>query len=129
MSIRLLEIDRPTINGRIYSRKVIEAAIAAWIEKAGKNQMFIFSKPTTDPQFEDVIGLAENLRIEDGYLIADIKLVKEKMDEVFEGQSGEFCIRPNGIGGTDPETGMVLEGYKIHGLVIRHKPKPTNEKE
>lgn len=122
MAIRLLEIDRPTVNGRIYPRKIVEDAVAAWTEKNGKNQMLIFSKPTSSPKMEDVIGIADNLRIEEDYLVADIRLIQEKMEEVFGGKSGRFCIRPNGIGGADAETGTILEGYKIIGLVVRHAP-------
>jgi len=129
MAIKLLEIDRPTNTGHIYPRKIVEDAISTWAEKYGKNEMLIFSKVSHVPTMDDVIGVANNLRIEEDYLVADITLIQEKMKEAFPNESGHFCIRPRGDGSVDPETKVIQEGYKIVGLVVRHMPKSTDEKE
>jgi hypothetical protein len=125
MAIRILEIDRPTNRGNIYPRAVVEVALAKHIAKLGANQMGIFRGINISQ--EDMVGVAENLRIEDGYLVADVKLVDTWVNEMVAKGSRNFCLRPIGHGIADPNTGILLEGYEFHALTVRMPPE-TYEK-
>lgn len=133
MTVKLVEFDRPTINGRVYPKAVLEAALKHWEDHFKTKTMPIFKSPTATPQMQDIVGYAENFRFEDGYLQADIGFLEERIKEV--ANDGETInVRPNGIGGVDTETGVVHEGYRICGLAVRRKPvvgaviKESNEK-
>lgn len=120
ITAKLIEVDRPTINGRIYPKEVVEKALKHWEDHFKTKTMPIFKAPTATPKMEDIVGYAENLRFEDGYLVADIGFLKERIKDVAE--DGEVInVRPNGIGGVDTETGMVHEGYRMFGLTIRRR--------
>ena len=125
ITAKLLHIDTPTINGRIYPRRVIEEALAHWEAHFKMKTMPIFKGPTDLPKMEDIVGYAENFRFEDGLLVADIGFIRGREKDI--GEEGETInIRPNGSGTHDPETGIVRDGYRMVGLCIRHKPKPTD---
>lgn len=124
MAIRILEIDRPTNKGTVYPREVIEKAIANHIARLGRNQMGIY----TSVDGKTIIGMADDLRIEDGYLVADVKLVDTWVNEMAEKNLREFCIRPIGHGLVNPMSGIIEEGYAFHGLVIRMNPLKEYEK-
>jgi hypothetical protein len=121
ITTKLVEIDRPTINGRIYSQTVLESALKHWQEHFQTKTMPIFKAPSAHPKVEDIVGYAENFRFEEGYLVADVGFLQEKINEV--ANNGEVInIRPNGIGSVDAETGKVHEGYRMVGLTIRRNP-------
>lgn len=120
MAIRILEIDRPTNKGTIYPRVLIEAAIERNIAKIKVNQVGIFRGVNIVK--EDMIGVAKNLRIEEGYMVADIKLVDTWVKEMVENGNTNFCLRPIGHGTINPETGEIEEGYAFYGLTVRMSP-------
>jgi len=121
ITAKLIDVGRPTVNGRIYSQKVLEDALAHWEAHFKTKTMPIFKDATATPQITDIVGYAENFRFEDGYLVADIGFLKERMGDV--GEEGETInVRPNGSGKINPETGVVEEGYRMVGLCIRRNP-------
>lgn len=121
VTVKLTQVDSPTINGRIYRKEVLEAALAHWEQHFNTKTMPIFKDATATPKVEDIVGYAENFRFEDGYLVADVGFLEERIKEVAE--DGEIInVRPNGIGGVDTETGIVHEGYRMCGLCVRRRP-------
>ena len=129
MAIRILEIDRPTNKGTIYPRAVVEKAIALYMDKAGQlgsAKMGIFKG--IDIVKEDMIGYADNIRIEDGWLVADVSLVDKWVNEMASLNRRNFGIRPIGKGIINPETGIVEEGYVFYALTIRFPPAVQYEK-
>jgi len=118
---KLLEIDRPTSRGTIYPRAIVEKALADYFKNIGPGKMAIYEKATTEPKMGDIVGIAENFRFEDGYLVADVGFFEQDLHRV--ARKGEIInIRPNGIGSIDPETNVINEGYRITGLAVVHKP-------
>ena len=121
ITAKLIEVDSPTINGRIYTQKVLETALAHWEAHFKTKTMPIFKDATARPLVTDIVGYGENFRFEDGFLVADIGFLKERMGDVAE--EGEIInVRPNGSGKINPETGVVEEGYRMAGLCIRRNP-------
>lgn len=126
ITAKLLEIDRPTRSGHIYPKAVVEAALVDWERHFKTKTMPIFKGPTETPQITDILGYAENFRIEEGFLVADIGFLEERITEV--GYQGErINIRPNGSGTTD-ENGVIKEGYRMVGLCIKHATTSSYEK-
>lgn len=120
ITAKLIQVDSPTVNGRIYPRAVLEEAISHWQQHFQTKTMPVFKAASAHPKVEDIVGFAENFRIEDGFLVADVGFIPGRESDV--GKEGETInIRPNGIGVTDSETGIVQEGYRMVGLCIRHQ--------
>ncbi len=118
ITAKLLEVDRLTSSGRIYPKAVVEAALVDWEQHFKTKTMPIFKGPTATPRVDDIVGYAENFRIEEGYLVADVGFIKGREKDV--GAQGEIInIRPNGSGTTD-ENGVIEEGYRMVGLCIQH---------
>ena len=121
ITAKLIDFDSPTINGRIYTKKLLEDALEHWELHFKTKTMPIFKCPTATPKVEDIVGYAENFRFEDGYLMADVGFLEERIKDVAE--QGEIInIRPNGSGKINPETGVVEDGYRMCGLCIQRKP-------
>lgn len=121
ITAKLITVDAPTINGRIYPKAILEAALVHWENHFKTKTMPIFKAPTATPKVEDIVGYAENFRFEGEYLVADVGFIEGREKDV--GEEGETInVRLNGIGGVDTETGIVHAGYRICGLCIRHKP-------
>lgn len=119
ITTKLIDVDRPTINGRVYPKAVLEAALAHWEARFQTKTMPIFKAPTEISKVEDIVGYAENFRFEDGYLVADIGFIKGREKDV--GEEGEIInIRPYGSGTCD-ENGVIREGYRMEGLCVRRK--------
>ena len=113
----LLQLNSPTINsGRIYPTSVISKSIAEFKD----TDIPIFDGPNLSPEEKNIVGLANNIRIEGEYLVADVEFYKERMDLVCKPKE-IITIRPNAIGSMDPETKIVHDNYKILGLCIRHE--------
>lgn len=122
---KFLEIDKATSKGNIYPKAVIETAILAFVELAKENRFPIFRNPTANPTQEDVVGVAENLRIEDGYLCGEIGFHEDYLKEIVDPTgSVKITVRPNGFGEVD-ENGVIREGYVINGLTVRFNPKDS----
>lgn len=122
ITAKLIDVDRPTINGRVYPKAALEAALAHWEQHFKTKTMPIFKAPSDMPKMEDIVGYAENFRFEDGYLVADVGFIKGREKDV--GEDGEVInIRPNGSGTFD-ENGVVQEGYRMVGLCVRRKSQP-----
>jgi hypothetical protein len=101
---------------------VVENALKQHFDITKNPKMLIFNAPAMTHVETDIVGVAENFRIEDGYLMAEIGFFEEKMSEV--GEEGEIItIRPEGHGSVNQDTHMVDDTYTISGLVIRHRPK------
>lgn len=118
--IRLLEIDKPTSRGVIYPRVVVEEAIKAHVARLGKNQMGIFRGLNIVK--EDMVGVAENLRIEDDYLVADVGITQEFVNEMGAAGHDHLTLRPIGHGVVNPISMEIGEGYEFHALTVRTKP-------
>jgi hypothetical protein len=123
MRVKILEIGKPTISGNIYSEEVVVRALANWsthMETRGKRTdiMPIFKETTTKPLVEDIVGFATDIKIEDGYLTADVGLYKHLIDPIIpEGE--HINIRPNSIGTI--KDGVVQDDFRMNGFAIVRK--------
>lgn len=124
MTTKFLEIDRPTGKGTIYPRAVVEEAIALFIEKFRERspelppKFPLYKRATLQPDLKDMVGLIDDVRIEDGYLVGDVAFLQSYLDEEIGKGSKTFCIRPIGLGAINPETNVIEPGYKIIGMAV-----------
>lgn len=115
MNVKLLIINTPNKNGRIYTKECIENALS----KLERNEIFIRSNISDlTPNLSDVIGVGKNLRIENECLVADCDFFESVKQ--FEGSM--INVRPMGFG-TVNESGIVQDDYRIVGLTIVQKPQ------
>ena len=70
-TVKILPIDRPNWNGRIYSQSVVESAIA----KCKSPVYGHCDSNIGQVDLEKVSHITENLRIENGWLVGDVKFL------------------------------------------------------
>lgn len=74
---RLLPVETPTINGRIYSQEIANAII----EQINTTQVFVTADTpeTLTIPFDRLAGYAKNARTEDGWVVFDYHSAKTPM--------------------------------------------------
>jgi len=85
MEIEIIKADTPTVNDRIYPKEELEKAIAnapqPLVGRLGSSN----TNPTNIP-LEDIAFIVENLRMDDGTVVGDMKILntpnKAKFEEV-----------------------------------------------
>lgn len=124
MTVKFLEVDRPTSNGTIYPAEVVQYAVDLYFDRFKSlsphlpPKLPIFKKVTMAPTKEDMVGLVDNVRIEDGYLQGEVAFLESYISECITENKSEFCIRPIGLGSKDPLTNVVMNDYKIIGMAL-----------
>lgn len=96
MKVQLLKLDEKNLNGRIYSTVEIEKAISQ-IKDGG---VFGVNGAQETP-FIDVSKIsmsAKNLRVEDGYLVADVKVLDTPAGKELQLMLDDVEFRPSGYG-------------------------------
>ncbi len=115
MKIRMLELDVPNKNNRMYPTSVIQKALAEFIEKNPTGDtMPLFREPSINLTIKESVGVVENVKIEDGFLVGDLTMMTEQMAKEI-GES-RICIRPIGVGSVS--NGIVQDDYKILATTI-----------
>ena len=127
MILKILTLDKPNKNNRIYPRSVIDREIKKYTENyINKNQSFIY-KDATSSNFENAIGLIEELSIIRGNLMAECKFFrKPENKELIKGIKNELIhLCPYGIGDvTQRYDGVyvVNDDYNFLYCFITHDP-------
>lgn len=70
-TVKILPIDRPNWNGRFYSQNVVESAIT----KCKPPVFGHLDSNMGQVDLEKVSHITENLRIEDGWLVGEVKVL------------------------------------------------------
>jgi len=118
MKTKFLEIDRPTINGRVYPKEVVEKALKLFLERTGREIIPIVSEPKMIPKLDDIVGFARDVKIEEGYLCGEVEFIDGKIQSIVSEGEG-ICIRPNGVGSI--RNGVVQDDYRLNGFSIVRK--------
>jgi hypothetical protein len=115
---RLLEVNKKNSSGRIYTKECIENAL-----KELNNKPLLIVPDIEDVKangitFSHAIGGADNLRIEDNFLVADVGIIDEKLKAIMIEEN--VNIRPIGMGSVS-ENGEITN-FKLLGLCVVAKP-------
>lgn len=139
MRFALLPIDQPNKNGRIYTRKAVEHALAnlpSWIPLKS-NWSNLHPGMTEDWDTLNLVGQIQHLEIEKSgtHIIrgpdidAEYKLVGTAVFNVNSEDGKKLiekncAIRPSGFGtlNTDVEPNIVGEDYRICGFFFTNDP-------
>jgi hypothetical protein len=122
MSHRLLSIETPTLNGRVYSQEIANAVV----EQINTQDVFV-TMDTTETRavpLDRVTGLARNARIEDGWVMIDYHPVKTPLGTVLDllmEKKIEFDFVTCGIG-TVSSAGIVSD-YSMSCVAVIPKGK------
>jgi hypothetical protein len=76
-TVKILPIDRPNWNGRTYSQSVVQSAI-----ENCKSPVYGGLEYDVDIDLAKVSHITENLRIENGWLVGDAKVLKTPMGQI-----------------------------------------------
>lgn len=118
MRVKVLQLDEPNANGRIYPTEAIMEAI----QKAPDSVLGTIGIPET-PEFDlSAVALAANqFRIEDGYLTAEVTVLKTPAGETLQQliDNGHVAFRPIGYG-TVGEDGTI-SNYTMHSISVLSK--------
>ncbi len=131
---KLLVIDKPNKNGRVYTKECIENALKNCKKEhyITKNIDHLKSRDTFDVEktnegtaivepkinLMDTVGVAMNFKIDGEFLTADCIFISKLM-EPYKGMT--INVRPIGTGKIN-ENGVV-ENYEIHGMTLVLPPK------
>lgn len=98
MKVKLLPVGTPTINGNIYPKEVLAAAL----EKADKDRMIaVFGQEpySVNVDLEHAAGLVSDFELTDDSLYANIELMSTPAGLLVQQQLGDaYDCRPFGIG-------------------------------
>lgn len=117
-SAKFLELEKPNKNGRIYPTKVIEAALAKYKEMTNNDDFPIFKELGVTHVEKDIVGIATDVRVEDGFLCGNVDFFENVAEIVTNGEN--INIRPNAVGTV--KDGVVQDDYRINGFCIVRKP-------
>lgn len=78
--VKILPIDRPNWNGRTYSQSVVQSAI----EKC-KTPVYGSLESDVNIDLTKVSHITENLRIDNGWLVGDVKIFKTPRGQILSG--------------------------------------------
>ncbi len=114
MKAPLLEINKPNLNGRLYTKECIENAM--------KKLPAVI--PIARPDADDPTDLANSagtatLALEGNLLMADCHLTVPEIEDQLK--SGKLSVRTSGIGSID-EKGVVGPDYQIVSLILTDQP-------
>lgn len=115
MKVKFLEIDKPTKNGRIYPKEVVEKALKLFMEYTKQDLFPIFEKASIQPPtMNDIVGFVKDIHIENDYLVGEVGFIEGKVEHIPNGEI--INVRPNGFGSI--VDGVVQNDYVINGFSI-----------
>jgi hypothetical protein len=117
---KILKIDAPTPRGRIYPKAVIEEAIRK-IDRPFIGQLD--ADPSGKLDLSKASHIAKHFRIEDGYLTAEIEILKTSPGQQLQKVLDQVVFRPSGEGHVVDEavTPQVIYGYSISAVNALYK--------
>jgi hypothetical protein len=119
MFAKFLMVGKPNQNGRVYPQEVVENALFAYKQLSEQDVFPIYNRPAIAHTEEDIIGLAFNVRIEDGFLCGDVQFVEGKMDHIPPNEI--INVHPNAVGSV--KDGVIQEDYRLNGFCLVRKPQ------
>jgi hypothetical protein len=108
-TVKILPIDRPNWNGRIYNQSVVQSVI----EKC-KTPVFGSLESVANIDLTKVSHITENLRVENGWLVGDVKVLKTPMGQILS----EILLVESNINFTFGGYGNISADGVISNLVI-----------
>jgi hypothetical protein len=116
----VIEADKPTINGRIYPRAVLERAVEDY-NKLGPTIVTAGFDSGAKPSLKDAIATAGDFRLtEDGKVVATIQLIHESSEEAAELILKMCDFSPMSIGTCD-ENGVIQDDLKFSYFALTPK--------
>ena len=108
-----IQVDEPTVNGRVYPRAVMEAAIEEFLKKEAR--FVVLGSPSLEVRVSDATHTVDNLRIdEEGFVIASITSLDTDSNNVYKQTKDMLTLTSCSIGTMSED--LVLED----GLFISH---------
>jgi hypothetical protein len=118
-------VGKPTINGHIYPRDVMETAIANYGETMSERRAWGETGDGSDPvTLSKTSHLITGLRLEDDAIKGDVEVLPTKAGKVLaELHDAEWplFLSPVGHGDVDPETGEV-SSFKLSFINVSLVP-------
>jgi hypothetical protein len=114
--VQILPLDRPTVNGHIYPRAVVEAALS---RLSGQNLAVTHVNSFLDkdgvPSVADSLGVASALEIDPD---TNMLMAHVNIPVIPEDLAGGYVIRSAGFGTLD---GMTITEFTLSAVVIGHE--------
>jgi len=97
MTVKLLTLNEPTLNGNIYPTDVVKAAIEEYLAKGKPIMVQRHFTGEVDVNLENVCGTVEDLVYEDNALLGTLKM--------FPGEEAMLglAVRPSFLGSINPD--------------------------
>jgi hypothetical protein len=121
MKQRILKLDTPTVNGRIYPTAEIALALLRISETPVLGIMGV--KPVNQVDLADLSHLTSDLNIEDGWLVGEVTVLKTPMGEALGKILDTVAFTPIGNGTVNGNNEVV--DYRL--LYINAVPKEELE--
>lgn len=122
MKVKLnFQVDKPTLNKRIYSKKVLKKAFD---EKFLSGDVFITDNYSNNGKinFSKIIGIAKKYKINSKLeIIIDVKLLKTDLTKLFEDK--KFKITSSGYGGLENDGKTIKDDFKLLHFFIPEENK------
>lgn len=101
-NVQLLNVDTPTLNGRVYPRHVLVEALRKLANKPlAVVPVSAFLDNDGVPKVTDAIGVAENIRLDEG---SNMVMAHVKVDRIPESLGSIFVFRTAGVGKLEGNT-------------------------
>lgn len=120
VSVKCLECDTPTKNGRVYPRAELEQAIR---DLEGRELLVTLGYSGEAADLSTAVGVAKGVSIRENYLTADIKFLDTKMAQtamkLLEDDT-HFGVRPATI--ASPSSDDTMRGIEFLYFAIVQNP-------
>ena len=131
MQCKVLTVDIPNKNGRIYPRSIIEREIMQLEGKISERQALVYNAPdelsTSPPSLFDVIGITTDIEIKNNDVIAKVEplMIPNAMQIMELVSNGTASLRTSGTGTLiDNKDGTTTVGddYKLTHFIVTTDP-------
>jgi len=123
MKQKLLLLDEPNHNYRVYPKEVVQKALDTNVVKAVLGCAITLKTDfTADVDLQKISHYTQNLRIEDNYLVGDVTVMKTPEGITLQTLLDRGCnikFSPSGTGIVklrDDEIYVVQDGYRITSI-------------
>ncbi len=115
MKTSLMTLDKPNLNGRVYSTELMQKAISACTFPLPIERTSRFGSDTRGT----VVGFASALAVEDGEVLAECDFLTDTMAELV--RVGAMHVVSAGLGTVGPD-GKVQGDYELTYLFLTDDP-------
>jgi hypothetical protein len=112
LTVDILTLNEPTINGRIYTEKTLENALNDINQKSGIYGCFGDDVTYGVVPVDKISHLVEKVWIEGSTLKAQIKILETPPGKILDQVLSHVEFKPVGFGKIDSETGIVSD-YRL----------------